>query len=183
MKNNKDNNSSLKKIQVKDIFTLFLVVIIIVLVYFSMNNRHKENLDLIAKSNETCRELSLISKGIAKSNETGFENILPENISEQTLLADRYFRDLFSKKIAYQQLLDDFEYPYFQDKAGFGLLLPNKTVVWFKHLSNECDDKKPCAAIYIDVNNKEKPNKEDEDRTIQKIYKDGIKCEIKYVEI
>ena len=153
------------------------------MVYFSINNRHNENLDLIAKSNEACRELSLISKGIAKANKTGFENILPENISEESFLADKYIRDLFSNKIAYQKLLDDFEFPYFQNKKGYGILLPNKTVIWFKHLSNECSDDEPCAILFIDVNDKEKPNKEDSDRTVQKIYKDGIKCEIKFVEI
>ena len=138
---------------------------------------------MIAKSNEICRELSLVSKSIAKSNKTGFENILPENISEQTISADKYYRDLFSKKIAYQKLIDNFEYPYFQNKAGMGMLLPNKTNIWFKHLSNKCDDKIPCGVLFIDVNNNEKPNKDDFDRTVQKIYKDGIKCEIKYVEI
>lgn len=182
MQNNKDTDISLKKIQVKDIFTLVLVMIIIVLVYFSINNRHRENLDIYAKNNEICRELSLVSKGIAKSNSTGFENILPEGISQQTNAADKYFRDLFSKKIAYQKLIDDFENPYFYEKIGYGILLPNKTTVWFKHLSDECDDKKACAVLFIDVNNNEKPNEYNYDRTAQKIYKDGIKCEI-FVEI
>ena len=182
MKNNKDTDISLKKIQVKDIFTLVLVMIIIVLVYFSINNRHRENLDIYATNNEICRELSLVSKSIAKSNKTGFENILPDNISEQTPEADKYIRDLFSKKIAYQELIDDFENPYFYEKIGYGILLPNKTTVWFKHLSDECDDKKACAVLFIDVNNNEKPNEYNYDRTVQKIYKDGIKCEI-FVEI
>ena len=175
-------NSIEKAIRPKEIFNLFVVLIIIVLVYFSINNRHKENQEIFAKDNEICRELSLVSKSIAKSNETGFENILPENISEQTLLADKYLRDLFAKKTAYQKLLDNYEYPYFQDKAGFGMLLPNKTVIWFKHLTNECNDKEPCGILFIDVNNREKPNKDNYDRTVQKIYKDGIKCEF-FVEI
>ena len=123
------------------------------------------------------------ARSIAKTNKTGFENILPESIPEQSLLADKYIRDLFSKKIAYRKLLDEFEHPYFQDKAGYGMLLPTGTVIWFKHLSNQCDDKVPCAILFIDVNNKTKPNEEDIDRTVQKIYKNGIKCEIKFVEI
>ena len=182
MQNNKDTDSSLKNLQVKDIFTLVLVVVIIVLVYFSINARHKENQNIFEKDNQICRELSLVSKSIAKSNKNGFQNILPENITAQTPEADKYFRDLFSKKIAYQKLLDDFESPYFYEKKGFGMLLPNKTVVWFKHISNECNEKKACAVLFIDINDKEKPNEYNHDRTAQKIYKNGIKCEF-FVEI
>ena len=176
MQNSTDNHKSQKDVRPKEILNLIIAVIIIVLVYFSINNRHKENQNVFEKNNEICHELSLVSRSIAKAHKDGFENILPDNISSQTLQADKYIRDLFAKKIAYQKLFDEYEYPYFQDKAGYGMLLPNKTVIWFKHLSENCTEKEPCVILFIDVNNTEKPNKDNYDRTVRKIYKDGLRC-------
>ena len=53
MKNNIDIDEEFsKKIKPKEIFNLFVVLIIILLVYFSINNRHKENQDIFAKDNK-----------------------------------------------------------------------------------------------------------------------------------